>query len=386
MLPYYLGRTGDRWELSSLFAKQLRLEPTNDTWHFLSSYNSMHADSPLFKAFLDNVTSKGFFAGCEPGSAEYRSRYAKALAKFKGRAPAPQTASEPAPAPAPAAAAPAPAPVTNDETGAEEAKAAGNKHMAAGRHQQAIESYSEALEKAPTGTNAHIYYANRSAAKVSAKDYAGAVADARKCVEIDAGYSKGWGRLGTALQLEGQLAEAQAAYETALKIDPSYDHAKSSLAQVKKKLAVEGASGSKPSSSSSASSSSVTTSGGNNKRASSSSSSAAGAAGGGLGGLADMLGGAGGAGGLAGLMSNPFMQQAAQAMMQNPAMMQGLMGMMGGAGGGGGGGGGRAAAAPPGGAGGGMPDVMASILSDPQFAELATDPEVVGSGCMAQHT
>jgi small glutamine-rich tetratricopeptide repeat-containing protein alpha len=275
----------------------------------------------MFKKFLDVLKSKGAFDGVVEGTPEYDSRYRAAVAKFAERMGNTATATATATA-APAA---APAAVSNDEAAAESAKGAGNTALNAGRFSEAVDAYTRALELAPTGKNIHIYYANRSAAKMSLKDYDGAVADARASVAADAGYVKGYTRLGAALKAKGQVAEAAAAYERALDLDAGNDVARNGLIECKSSKG--------SSSSASASSSAVATSSEDDAADPMAGlgglASMLGGGGGGLGGLASMLGGGGGGeggglGGLAGLMNNPMVQQ----MMRDPAMMSMAQNMM----------------------------------------------------------
>lgn len=117
--------------------------------------------SPLFSKFLESLKTKGFFDGVAEGSPEYQERFAKVVAKFEARlstegggASAPAAAAAAAPSTSPAvAAAPAPAPVSTaaDEAGAEASKEEGNRHVAAARYAQAVECYTDAIEKAPRG-------------------------------------------------------------------------------------------------------------------------------------------------------------------------------------------------------------------------------------------
>ena len=79
----------------------------------------------------------------------------------------------------------------NDDASAEAAKEEGNRLLKEGRVQQAIEAYTDAIEAAPTGKNVHIYFANRSAARVTAKDYNGAVEDAQSAVDADGAEAAG---------------------------------------------------------------------------------------------------------------------------------------------------------------------------------------------------
>ena len=154
-------------------------------------------ESSLFTAFLANVSAKGFFDGAAKGSPEYETRLAKALAKFKER----QAAAAAPAAAAPAAPAAAPA---GDEAAAEAAREEGNQHFKAGRMQQAIEAYTDAIERAPDGASVHLYFNNRAAARLSLRDYDGAAADAASAVARQPDFAKGYVRLATALQFAGR--------------------------------------------------------------------------------------------------------------------------------------------------------------------------------------
>lgn len=165
---------------------------------------STTTSSPLFVKFLDSLKGKGFFDGVEEGSPEYVERYNKVVAKFEARAAAaaaPPIAASAAPAPAakPATAA------AGDDAGAEAAKEEGNRHVAAARYAQAVECYTDALEKAPAGKNVHVYFSNRAAARTHLKDLDGAVDDARAAIAAQPSYAKAHARLATALQLMARL-------------------------------------------------------------------------------------------------------------------------------------------------------------------------------------
>ena len=165
---------------------------------------SATASSPLFLKFLDSLKGKGFFDGVEEGSPEYVERYNKVVAKFEARAAAaaaPPIATSAAPAPAAKSA----TAVAGDEAGAEAAKEEGNRHVAAARYAQAVECYTDALEKAPAGKNVHVYYSNRAAARTHLKDLDGAVDDARAAIAAQPSYAKAHARLATALQLMARL-------------------------------------------------------------------------------------------------------------------------------------------------------------------------------------
>lgn len=109
--------------------------------------------------------------------------------------------------------------------------------MTAKQYADAIREYTAAIEVSPpAGANLHIYYANRSAAKMGSKDYEGAAADARRSISLDPSFGKAYSRLGTALQQLGKFTEAVAAYEKALQLDPGNTVAKENLALCQTKL------------------------------------------------------------------------------------------------------------------------------------------------------
>ncbi|KAF8646750.1 hypothetical protein AX16_007077 [Volvariella volvacea WC 439] len=98
---------------------------------------------------------------------------------------------------------------------AEEAKAAGNEHFKKGEYKEAIAKYTEALDQVPTSAQ---LYANRSIShlKLTPPDHAAALSDARKATVLDAGWAKGWIRLGDAYVACGEKGEAKGAYERAV--------------------------------------------------------------------------------------------------------------------------------------------------------------------------
>lgn len=76
------------------------------------------------------------------------------------------------------------------------------------------------LKHMQDGTN-HVFYSNRSAAYLSWGRVEEAIADAKKCVEVDPKFSKGYGRLGAALFAAGKHGEAAAAYASGIAVDPT---------------------------------------------------------------------------------------------------------------------------------------------------------------------
>lgn len=110
---------------------------------------------------------------------------------------------------------------------ADEAKAAGNKAFSAGNYEEAIKCFSDAISLAPDN---HVLYSNRSASYASLHEYEKALEDARKTVELQPDWPKGYSRLGAAYLGQGKAADAAAAYKQGLEKDPSNEALKSGLA------------------------------------------------------------------------------------------------------------------------------------------------------------
>ncbi|KAH9255704.1 hypothetical protein BASA81_006098 [Batrachochytrium salamandrivorans] len=100
----------------------------------------------------------------------------------------------------------------------EQFKLKGNAYLASGEYQKASDMYTKAIKLAPTS---HILYSNRSAVKIQLTDFAGALEDAKKCVELDGSWAKGYSRLGAAYAALNKHDESLAAYTQGLTLDPS---------------------------------------------------------------------------------------------------------------------------------------------------------------------
>lgn len=112
---------------------------------------------------------------------------------------------------------------------AEEHKAAGNEHFKSGRYDEAVASFTLAIEA--DGTN-HVYYSNRSAAHAAAERWTEALADAEKTTEMKPDWAKGYARKGAALFGMRELERAKEAYEEGLKREPDNAMLKSGLDDV----------------------------------------------------------------------------------------------------------------------------------------------------------
>lgn len=118
----------------------------------------------------------------------------------------------------------------------DEIKALGNQAFAAKQYDKSIELYTEAIDMDPSN---HVLYSNRSGSYCAAGKYAQAAADARKVIEIKPDWVRGHTRLGAALEGQGDFEGAAAAYEAALKIDPSNANIQEDLQHVKSQIRTE---------------------------------------------------------------------------------------------------------------------------------------------------
>ena len=327
---------------------------------------------PLYTQFVSAVASKGYFKGCEPGSAEHNTRTDKLLEKFRDKVcklqddylksnytayspPAPgivransnsaaPSAAAPAAAPASAATrsvAPPPPPGSNpsDDVAAEYSKALGNAALQKGEHRLALDHYTDALKACPNGASTHVYYSNRSAAHAYLEDWESSELDAERSVSLSPTYAKGWTRLGFARFRLKDWDGALDAYKE-MGIHDKTPDGKRTVKEYLEKIKNEKA---------------RAKSGANGGRMSGGDQQDEGGGGGAGGGGMDLnsmmqaMGGmGGGGGGMASLMQNPDMMAMARqmmggmggagggmgggnpmaAMMNNPAMMQNMMKMV----------------------------------------------------------
>lgn len=202
---------------------------------------------------------------------------------------------------------------------AEKIKLEGNRYMAQQKFENAVDSYSRALE---IDSNNAIYLSNRSAAFISLHEPSKAAEDAKKAIKIDPSYSKAYSRLGLALYSQGDAQGSLKAYEQGLEAegDKPSEGMKRGYETAKKRVQEELGSQIPQNEvdNETTNERSATSNGGT-------SGAGAGGLGGGLAGLANMFGGGGGMPDLGSLLQNPQIAQMAQSLMSNPDALSGLM-------------------------------------------------------------
>lgn len=107
--------------------------------------------------------------------------------------------------------------IQNDETIAEEKKNAGNNEYKAQNYSTALKYYSDAINLCP---NIASYYGNRAACFMMIGDCIAALADARKSVQLDEKFEKGYVRMAKCLILLGDIVGAEQTVKKWLSMEP----------------------------------------------------------------------------------------------------------------------------------------------------------------------
>jgi stress-induced-phosphoprotein 1 len=107
----------------------------------------------------------------------------------------------------------------------------GNAAVSAGKYQEAIDLYTQAIDLEPSN---HVFYSNRSAAHMNMNNAQKALEDANKCISIKPDWVKGYSRKGAALHELGKYEDAEQAFNEGLKIDPNNTPCKDGLGNVLK--------------------------------------------------------------------------------------------------------------------------------------------------------
>lgn len=122
-------------------------------------------------------------------------------------------------------------------------KEIGNKALQAGKFDEAIKAYSDAINIDPTD---HVFFSNRSAAYLSKGDAEHALQDGNKCIELSPSWPKGYSRKGAALHSLKRYEDALETYQAGLEFAPTDAGLKSGIAEVKKILDARSASSGGP--------------------------------------------------------------------------------------------------------------------------------------------
>lgn len=105
---------------------------------------------------------------------------------------------------------------SKQQSTADRFKDAGNQHFSAKRYDDAIRSYSEAIEVC---LDVHVYWSNRSAAHSGKADFSNAEADAKQCVTINPQFVKGWYRLAAAQKELSHFKDCETSCRSGLRAD-----------------------------------------------------------------------------------------------------------------------------------------------------------------------
>ena len=123
---------------------------------------------------------------------------------------------------------------------AERYKIKGNTYMSQKDYDNAIQSYSKAIQLLPNDVQkSHVYFSNRAAAFCYLECYHDAEMDAMRAIQLVPTYGKAYARLGLSRFLLKNYAGAISAYETALLYDPNNSASQSYLIKAQQKLLLQ---------------------------------------------------------------------------------------------------------------------------------------------------
>lgn len=119
--------------------------------------------------------------------------------------------------------------MADEASGAEEHKKKGNEAFKEQKWDEAIKHYNKAIALDPDQA---AFYSNRAACWSSKGNHESALNDAKKCIERDRNFVKGYSRKGKALFDLNKLDEAEAAYKEGLAADSNNEACKAGLVTI----------------------------------------------------------------------------------------------------------------------------------------------------------
>lgn len=103
---------------------------------------------------------------------------------------------------------------------------AGNMSFKAGKYEDAIKHYTNAIDHDPEMC---VAFNNRAMAYLNLKKYVEGEADASRALELEPGNVKALFRRGVAREFQGKLVEAKLDYENVVQLEPKNHAAKEKL-------------------------------------------------------------------------------------------------------------------------------------------------------------
>ncbi len=109
------------------------------------------------------------------------------------------------------------------ESKAEEFKTLGNDEFKKSNYDKAVQHYTQAIEIAGESAKVAVYYSNRAFTHIKLEAYGYALEDAKKAIEHDAQFVKGYYRLGSAYLSLSKLDQAKDAFLQASRLTKGKD-------------------------------------------------------------------------------------------------------------------------------------------------------------------
>ena len=194
-------------------ALNISLSTEKNPWANSKAAETKVEDMPVFKEFLSKISNQGYFDGCPEGSATYKTKYDKALIKF--RAKYEKKAEKKA-----AAAQASSQSKEEAQLQAVEFKNKGNACLNKQAFDEALQFYQQAIDVCADGPASHVFYANAAAALIHLERYEEAAEMCALSIALNGEYSKSHTRLGYAKIQMNDPKGAIASLERALVLSP----------------------------------------------------------------------------------------------------------------------------------------------------------------------